>query len=37
MIPLRTALDLPLADTGVHQLPFLKLTTYQQTDVGLVG
>jgi hypothetical protein len=37
MMLLTTALDLPLTDYGVHSLPFLELTTYRQTDVGLVG
>jgi hypothetical protein len=32
-----TALDLPLMDDGIHRLPFLELTTYRQSDVGLVG
>lgn len=37
MMLLTTALDLPLSDDGVHHLPFLELSTYRQTDVGLVG
>jgi hypothetical protein len=34
---LRTGLDLPLSDAGVHHLPHLSLTTCHQADVGLVG
>lgn len=37
MMQLTTALDLPLSDRGVHHLPFLELTTFCQSDVGLVG
>lgn len=39
MMLLTTALDLPLSDDGVHRdcLPFLEVTTYRQSDVGLVG
>jgi hypothetical protein len=34
---LKTALDIPLTDAAVHSLPFLKICTCYQSDVGLVG
>lgn len=37
MMLLSTALDLPLSDDGVHHMPFLEVTTFHQSDVGLVG